>query len=135
VTQPDDGQAVQKVIGDVLDAATAAAEIVSRGEDAWNADRLLRLAAEAVINRIGDAAGKLPEEVRSAMPSIPWEDIRANRILVAHIYHRIDPAILWATISTDVPALAAEVRRWLEVERSRAREVGPERDKGLDIGF
>jgi uncharacterized protein with HEPN domain len=112
VSQRGEPRAIDKVVGDLLDAAGAAAEIVARGEQAWADDRLLRLAAEAVINRIGDAAGKLPDEVRSAMPSVPWEDIRANRILVAHIYHRIDPNILWATLSQDVPLLASELERW-----------------------
>lgn len=54
-----------------MDASSAADEIVNRGIDAWNSDRLLRLAGEAVINRIGDAANKLPEEVRNAIPEVP----------------------------------------------------------------
>jgi uncharacterized protein with HEPN domain len=74
----------------LLDAADAPAEIVARGKDARQADRLLRLAREAVIGRVGDAAVKPPDEVRAAMPSVPWEGIRANRVLVAHIHHRID---------------------------------------------
>jgi uncharacterized protein with HEPN domain len=86
VTQQS-GRAADKIVGDLLDAADAAAEIVARGKDAWQRDRLLRLAGEAVISRIGDAAAKLPDDVRAAIPSVPWEDIRANRVLVAHIYH------------------------------------------------
>ena len=57
-----------KIIGDLLDAANAAAEIVARGKDAWDHDRLLRLADEAVISRIGDAAAKLPDDVKAAPP-------------------------------------------------------------------
>lgn len=90
MSEPNQPRAVDKIIGDLLDAATAAAEIVARGQDAWEHDRLLRLAGEAVINRVGDAAGRLPDDVRANMPSVPWDDIRANRIFVAHIYHRID---------------------------------------------
>ena len=112
MSQPGEARSTDKTIGDLLDAAGAAAEIVARGEEAWNNDRLLRLAAEAVINRIGGAAAKLPDDVRAAMPEVPWDDIRANRVLVAHIYHRIDPRLLWATLSQDVPQLAAELERW-----------------------
>ena len=101
-----------KRIGDLLDACGAAAEIVARGKAAWDDDRVLRLAGEAVINRIGDACSKLPQDVRDAMPLVPWDDIRANRVLVAHAYHRIDENILWSTLERDVPRLAIEVGRW-----------------------
>lgn len=137
MTEPGATRPIEKVVGDLLDAASAAADIVARGRQAWDADRILRLAAEAVINRIGDAAGKLPYEVRSAMPAVPWDDIHANRVLVAHIYHRIDPEILWATLTKDVPQLAAELQQWLARDLARESEgrkrVG--RDTGLDIGF
>jgi uncharacterized protein with HEPN domain len=137
VSQPGEARTTDKIVGDLLDAPSAAAEIVARGQEAWDNDRLLRLAAEAVINRIGDAAGRLPDRVRAAMPDVPWDDIRANRVLVARIYHRIDPAIPWATISQDVPQLAVEVERWpaLELARDAERGKGVERDTGLDIGF
>jgi uncharacterized protein with HEPN domain len=137
VNEREGPRSVEKLVGDLLDATSAAAEIIARGRTAWDQDRLLQLAAEAIINRIGDAAGKLPDDVRAAIPSIPWDDIRANRILVAHIYHRIDPDILWETLARDIPRLALELEHW----RSREREVGEERtgrderDTGLGIGF
>lgn len=103
---------VSKTIEDLLDAAEAAAEIVSRGIDAWENDRLLRLAGEAVISRIGDAANKLPETVRLGMPEVPWDAIRSNRILVAHIYHRIDYEIIWQTLVRDIPQLVWVLTEW-----------------------
>jgi uncharacterized protein with HEPN domain len=120
MSRAGDDRTVDKIIGDILDAASAAEEIVGQGEHAWYSDRLLRLAAEAVINRIGDAAGRLPDAIRSAMPAVPWDDIRANRVLVAHIYHRIDPSILWATLFQDVPQLASELERWRSFQQTRA---------------
>jgi hypothetical protein len=56
-------RSTDKIVGDLLDAAEAASEIVGRGKAAWEADRLIRLAGEAVINRLGDAATKLPEDL------------------------------------------------------------------------
>ena len=119
MTQPGGSRAIDKAVGDLLDATGAAAEIVARGRGAWHADRLLRLAGEAVISRIGDAAGRLPADARSAMPEVPWDDIRANRILVAHIYHRIDPETLWTTLAQDVPNLGDAVGRWWAAERAK----------------
>lgn len=62
-------------------------------------------------------------------------DIRANRILVAHIYHRIDPGIPWETLARDVPKLTLELEQWRFRGRAPAdeRDRGVEHDTGLDI--
>lgn len=117
-----DSRGVAKAVEDILDAASAGAELVARGRAAWDADRLLRLAGEAVLSRIGDAANKLPEAVKADLPAIPWDEIRANRILVVHIYHRIDYEVVWATLEQDVPRLAADLGGWLELDRTRTRD-------------
>lgn len=96
---------VDEVLADIEDAAAAAAELVGRGKTAWDDDRMLRLAGEAIIGRIADAAGRLPKNVKAAIREVPWDDIRDIRILVDHIYHRVDYEILWRTLSEDVPRL------------------------------
>ncbi|MGH9063837.1 MAG: HepT-like ribonuclease domain-containing protein [Acidimicrobiales bacterium] len=108
----DEGRHHDKALGDIADAVAAAAEIVGRGRTAWDNDRLLRLAGEAVISRIGDATSRLPVETTRALPDVPWADIRANRVLVAHIYHRIDYSELWSTLARDIPELGRQLERW-----------------------
>lgn len=105
-----DRRRVEAVFADIDEAAAAAAELVAHGKNAWDEDRLLRLAGEAIIGRIADAAGRLPESVKSAVGDVPWDDIRDIRILVDHIYHRIDYTILWRTLTEDVPHLQARLR-------------------------
>jgi uncharacterized protein with HEPN domain len=100
------------VLGDLEEAAKAARELIARGKAAWDGDLLLRLAGEAVIGRIADAAGRLPVQVKEAVPDVPWDDIRDIRILVDLIYHRIDYDALWTTLEKDVPQLSKELRRW-----------------------
>jgi uncharacterized protein with HEPN domain len=78
---------------------------------------LLRLAGEAVVGRIADAANRLPDQIKAAMPEIPWDDIRDIRILVDHIYHRVDPDALWETLVRDVPELLQALRRWRSTRR------------------
>lgn len=65
-----------------------------------------------MIGRIADAANRLPGEIKDAVPEIAWEDIRGIRILVDHIYHRVDYDALWQTLSSDVPDLLDRLRRW-----------------------
>ena len=99
-------------LDDIEDVAEAAEDLVGRGRDAWDEDRLLRLAGEAVIGRIADASNRLPDDVKAAVPDVPWDDIRDIRILVDHIYHRVDYDSLWQTLATDVPDLLSHLRRW-----------------------
>jgi hypothetical protein len=51
---------VDKLLEDLLLAADVADEIVQRGRERFEAD-------EAVVGRIGDAASKLPEQVRNTL--------------------------------------------------------------------
>ncbi|MFA5785741.1 MAG: HepT-like ribonuclease domain-containing protein [Actinomycetota bacterium] len=95
------------------EAADAAAELVARGKSAWKRDRLLRLAGEAIVGRVADAANRLPEEVKETIPDVPWDDVRDIRIVVDHIYHRIDYEALWQTLRADVPHLRERLREWV----------------------
>jgi uncharacterized protein with HEPN domain len=106
-------RSVDKIVVDLLDAVQAASELVARGRDAYESDRMLRLAGEAVIGRIGDSASKLRDQIGDQLPSeIPWDDVIANRIIVDHVYHRVDYELLWNTLERDVPAFGARLREW-----------------------
>ena len=48
-------------LADPAEAVDAAAELVNLGKQRWDSERLLRLAGEAVIGRLGDIATKLPD--------------------------------------------------------------------------
>lgn len=102
----------EHILGDIQHAGGAAAALVARGRSAWDEDELLRLAGEAVIGRVAEAAGRLPKEITDAIPDVPWEDIRDIRILVDHIYHRIDYDQLWRTLEDDVPSLVRRIEQW-----------------------
>ena len=62
---------VDKLLDDILQASRVAAEIVDRGREHFESDLVAQFGAEAVVGRIGDAAAKLPCEVRAAMPDLP----------------------------------------------------------------
>ena len=78
-------------VADILDAASEIAEIIELGRDAWDKDRIRRLAAERLLEIIGEAAISLSEDFRTQHPGIPWRDIIGLRVVLAHHYHRVDP--------------------------------------------
>ena len=81
--------------------------LTSRGRRAYNEDEVVRLAAEAVVHRIGEAVGRLPATLTDAHPEVEWRKIRAMRNVVAHDYGRIDHDIVWAALVRRVPHLRA----------------------------
>jgi uncharacterized protein with HEPN domain len=103
---------VDDLLADLTEAVDAAAELVDLGKERWDGERLLRLAGEAVIGRLGDVATKLPDEVVKATPEIPWREVKGMRIIAAHAYHRIDYETVWVTLRDDVPRIGEAIRLW-----------------------
>ena len=56
---------------------------------------------------IGEAVGRIPEDVLTRFPDQPWRQIVAMRNFAAHQYDDLDPHRLWRTVTRDVPALRA----------------------------
>jgi uncharacterized protein with HEPN domain len=105
-------RSADKLLDDILRAADVADEIVRRGREGFESDLVAQFGAEAVIGRIGDAASKLPEDVRAAMPDLPWKEIIGFRIVVDHAYHRLDYRRVWNTLCDDIPKLRAAIQRY-----------------------
>jgi hypothetical protein len=77
------------------------------------------------IELIGEAAARLPEEVRQADPQFPWRLVIAARNRLIHGYLDIDDDVLWNIIQTDLPVLLPALRKLQEVDPGRLRQ-GPD---------
>ncbi len=61
---------------------------------------------DAVIRNfeiIGEASKKLPQEIKSKYPQIPWQEMYYLRNKVSHEYHGIDYKIIWDVASIYLP--------------------------------
>lgn len=74
-----------------------------------DSDTMLALALERAIEIVGEAAKNVSEETRSTHPGIPWQEITRTRDLFAHAYFKIDPEILWAIATKNLPELIEEL--------------------------
>ena len=101
-----DGQS-QQSLHDIADSL--AADLVSRGREAYDGEGMLQLAAEAVITRIGEAVGRLDPPFVSNHPEVPFRQAKGMRNLVSHEYRRTDPEIVWGTLVDDIPPFCAQV--------------------------
>jgi uncharacterized protein with HEPN domain len=57
------------------------------------------------IEIIGEAVKKIPDEIRSQYPQIPWKDIAGMRDVLVHNYWRIDSKVVWSTVQDGIPLL------------------------------
>lgn len=80
---------------------------------------------DAVIRRfqiIGQAAGKVPKEVREMFQDIPWAKIVAMRNLIIHDYANVAYNEVWRVIQDELPLLypqLGQVRTYLEKVSSK----------------
>ena len=82
-----------------------AAQLAARGRAAYDDDPALRLAFEALSNRVGDLAKRLVALDPERFSAPIWSAAARNRDIVAHHYHRIDTELLWQTVAHDFVAL------------------------------
>ena len=69
---------------------------------------------------IGEAARRIPEEIRKRYPGIPWSQIVGLRNRLAHGYFVVDMEVVWQIAVNELPAL----RRGLEAILSEERDEG-----------
>ena len=58
---------------------------------------------------IGEAAGKIPKEIREKYKDIPWAKIVGLRNRLIHGYFAIDYEIVWYIITTELPVLKSQM--------------------------
>jgi uncharacterized protein with HEPN domain len=69
------------------------------------ADRKTTNAVIRSLEIIGEAAKKIPSEIRRQYPLIPWNEIAGMRDKLIHEYFGVDLEIVWETIQNDLNEL------------------------------
>jgi uncharacterized protein with HEPN domain len=97
---------------DILDSGAAILSYVDGvAYDAFVLDRMRYSAAIREFEIIGEAVGKLSEVSKGEYPSIPWQDVKDFRNLLAHEYFGVDLEIVWNTIRDDLPILLDAIQK------------------------
>lgn len=97
-------------LDDMLDHARKARGFV--GDMRWEefcADEKTRFATIRAIEIIGEAARRVPEDVRQRFPQIPWQRIVGMRNVLAHDYIGANPRIIYDTAVVFAPELVSQL--------------------------
>ena len=93
-------------LADILESGLAIQSYVQGIEFKGFADDRMRYSA--VIREfeiIGEAVGKLPEDIKAKHPNVPWREIKDFRNMLIHEYFGVDLRIVWNAIHQDLPLL------------------------------
>lgn len=75
-----------------------------------DADAMLRFAMVHAITIVGEAASKVSEPTRAALPEIPWQAIVGMRHRLVHAYFDVDADVLWKSTNESLLGLVQQLK-------------------------
>jgi uncharacterized protein with HEPN domain len=102
-------------LADIIESGSAILEFVKglSFED-FAKDRKTFSAVVREFEIIGEAVGKLPDNMKHDYPDVEWQDIKDFRNLLIHQYFGVDREIVWKIIEDDLLGLITSVNEMLK---------------------
>ena len=66
-------------------------------------------AVERNVEKIGEAAAAIPDEIRKQHPEVPWKTIVGLRNKVIHHYFAVDHEVIWQIATKNIPATKGKI--------------------------
>ena len=102
-------------IKDMLESAEKAIAFVGdMSYEEFSEDDKTTYAVVRAIEIIGEAAKKVPKDLRDSYPEIPWREITGTRDKLVHEYFGVNLAVVWRTVQEDLPPLVDQLRSILD---------------------
>ncbi|MBP9022655.1 MAG: DUF86 domain-containing protein [Spirochaetes bacterium] len=106
----------EKVYSDYIEDIIRSAELIidftkDIDFDSFSKDLKTRYAVIRCFEVMGEAAKRIPDEIRNKYPAIPWKIISAMRDRLIHGYDVVDDSVLWKTVVLDLPELLKNLRK------------------------
>jgi len=76
-----------------------------------------QMVQDAIVRRIeiiGEAVGRLPDNIKKENAIVPWQDIKDMRNKLIHDYGHVDMELVWAVVEKDLPKLKTSVKEILD---------------------
>ena len=86
---------------------------IGRDRASLDTDMMYRRAVIHCIQEIGEAANRVSEPTRLALPTVPWRDIVLMRNRIVHVYFNVKADVVWEVLSRDLQPLVQALEEWL----------------------
>lgn len=101
-------------VEDILDAMDKA-EVLVEGftYEEFETDFRTNFAVVRALEIIGEAAKRLPVNLREQYPAIPWRGMAGMRDRIIHGYDTVDLQIVWDVVKQDIPEIKPQIQQIL----------------------
>jgi uncharacterized protein with HEPN domain len=82
------------------------------------ADEKTVYAVIRALEVVGEATKQIPRAVRATYEEIPWRAMSGMRDKLIHYYFGVDLAVVWKTVTEEVPELLPSIQKVLEQEQA-----------------
>lgn len=102
---------------DIIDAIDEAKSFVNGiSFDVFASNREKILAIVKLLEIIGKAVKKIPDDKRKSYSYLPWKAIAGMKDMLVHEYWQVDTEVVWSTVHQSLPSLKVVVVDMLEQE-------------------
>lgn len=100
-------------VRDMLLAIEGIEHHTSEGKERFARDDVLQGYVAYQLMVLGEAAYKMPHNLRRQYGRIPWRQISGLRHVLVHGYFSVDLDIVWGVVERDLPGLREQLERVL----------------------
>jgi uncharacterized protein with HEPN domain len=105
---------------DILDAIDETAEFTADiSFETFAHDRRTSNAVVRSLEVLGEAAKRIPDDLRAEAPDVPWKRMAGMRDKLIHEYSGVDLNIVWTVIKEELPPVRHMIERFLKKLEAR----------------
>lgn len=102
-------------LDDISQAARKALEFVEGMDyEHFHRDDKTSYAVVRALEILGEAAKRIPAEIRVRFPEIPWRPMAGIRDKLVHDYVSVNLEVVWKTVTEDLPSLLPQIQRVID---------------------